>query len=384
MRERRRRRGSGAGREGDRGGRIRRWITTKCKCVATLPRPAPKRNDFRRGPADADGGGSLRPRPPVDTSDRDPSANRMDAVEREASASADTRPPSVRRPPAAGEARPAADGRDSVASRPHALRRSCTRRRRPAPARPRPTAAASVWSYFAPMNEGREDGIESPGGCPPPSRDRPACRWADGLRRGHSPFHGAWTDSTCFHERISSPRPRTRRARGASVRCTRRNAAMHRRAAGRVLPGASRSRFRFERGWRTGETTESGNAGSGVARSFAVHASARGLASGDWMARRGAFRHGVATPRPRGPPPAPNRCRHTRSPDDICPILRRPVATTHSCHEGEPMRLRPTAIATLALLAACSASPTAPAAPADLEARQSQYVGPGSAGDQRP
>lgn len=44
------------------------------------------------------------------------------------------------------------------------------------------------------------------------------------------------------------------------------------------------------------------------------------------------------------------------------------------------MRPRIALLAALALLAACAASPTA-ATPGDA-ARQSQYVGPGSAGDQ--
>jgi uncharacterized lipoprotein YajG len=48
------------------------------------------------------------------------------------------------------------------------------------------------------------------------------------------------------------------------------------------------------------------------------------------------------------------------------------------------MRLRMIPIAVLALLAACSAPPTAPAAVPDAAARQSQYVGPGSSGDQKP
>jgi hypothetical protein len=44
------------------------------------------------------------------------------------------------------------------------------------------------------------------------------------------------------------------------------------------------------------------------------------------------------------------------------------------------MRTRFTLLALLALLAACTASPTA----GDAAGQQSQYVGPGSSGDQAP
>jgi hypothetical protein len=48
------------------------------------------------------------------------------------------------------------------------------------------------------------------------------------------------------------------------------------------------------------------------------------------------------------------------------------------------MRLRIISFAAVALLAACSASPTAVATPSGHRADQSNYVGPGSGGDQRP
>ena len=48
------------------------------------------------------------------------------------------------------------------------------------------------------------------------------------------------------------------------------------------------------------------------------------------------------------------------------------------------MRLRIISIAAFSLLASCSAFPTAPATPSDHAVRQSQYVGPGSGGDQHP
>jgi ABC-type glycerol-3-phosphate transport system substrate-binding protein len=48
------------------------------------------------------------------------------------------------------------------------------------------------------------------------------------------------------------------------------------------------------------------------------------------------------------------------------------------------MRTRLILLAVSLLLAACSALPTSSAAAEDSDALQSQYVGPGSTGDQRP
>lgn len=48
------------------------------------------------------------------------------------------------------------------------------------------------------------------------------------------------------------------------------------------------------------------------------------------------------------------------------------------------MRIRFASFSACLLLAACSASPTSPAAAADGAPQQSQYVGPGSTGDQKP
>ena len=47
------------------------------------------------------------------------------------------------------------------------------------------------------------------------------------------------------------------------------------------------------------------------------------------------------------------------------------------------MRLRLALLAALSLLAACSAVPTGPSAD-HAQGQQSQYVGPGSTGDQKP